>query len=274
MVIEKNRQDLDYELVRVTGHIGAEVRGLDLADAGQAEMDELMRLAAEHNVVFLRGQFLEAEQVRRLGAMMGTPMWTPTLTPNTDWPDLWRIDNPGKANAGTEAWHTDSTYCSLPPSYTLLSAAVIPPHGGDTVFLNQYRSYEALSDTYKRLLTGLFARHATFGGQMGSLAANEVIAEIHPIVRLHPLTGRPALYVNPALGLTIEGMSAAESRSIIDFLHQHTVHVDRMYRHAWQAGDVLMWDNRCTLHAAVHDYGDETRTLYRYIVEGERPLPY
>jgi taurine dioxygenase len=266
---------MEYEVERLTGTIGARVRGLKLADLADAQIEDVKRIVSEHCVAVFPDQYLQPRDESEFAARLGPTMLTPGDLANTEWENVARYENPGKSRAVTEAWHTDTSFLHRPPAYTILAAAVLPKTGGDTLFLNQYYSYERLSPVMQRLLQGLRVRHIVSGIQRPEEVGDRDVW--HPLVRTNPVTGRRALYMS-ALGRLdkIDGMTRAESRSLLGFLHDHSIAIDRMYRHRWSPGDVLIWDNRCTMHAAAHDYGDEPRTLYRILVQGEAPFeaPY
>lgn len=268
---------LDLDAVPLTGTIGAEVgASVQLREMDEALAARVRRLIGQCCVVVFRDQHLGAAEMAALGPKMGRVGYTAGLVKNTEFDTVYRIDNPGKANARTEDWHTDSPYSEHTAGYTMLSAAVIPPAGGDTLFINQYASYEALSEGYKRLLRGLKAEHIGIGQDYGRAKGDWPIA-VHPLVRTHPESGQRALYVNiPRVMGKIVGFNEHESRQIIEYLYAQSIAVDRMYRHKWRVGDLVIWDNRCTLHAAAHDYGDATRTLFRIITDAEAPFdaPY
>ena len=177
-----------------------------------------------------------------------------------------------KEKAAAEMWHTDGITLEQPPSFSILAAHTLPEAGGDTLFVDMGHAYRSLSPAYRRLLRGQRARHRA--QRFGAGNAREVS---HPLVRTIPETGERVLYLGAAPNVVdIEGMTAAESRPLLDFLFAHATRPDGMYRHRWQPGDVLMWDNRAAMHYAVHDYGDEPRDLVRMMIEGERPFeaPY
>lgn len=258
----------------MTGTIGVEVRGgVKLADADDATIQRVKKLVSHCCVVVFREQFMEPGAMPGFAGRLAKLSYTPGLEQNSNWRDVYRIDNPGKENARTEDWHTDASFAQKPAAYSAIGAETIPEAGGDTMFLNQYISYELLSEGYKRTLRGLRLRHVGVGqGPKGSTYA-EWPQAIHPIIRTHPETLRRSLFLNiPRLHGEIEGFSVAESEPIIKYLYAHSLGIDRMYRHRWAEGDFVIWDNRCTLHAAPHDYGDQTRTLYRVITEGEVPF--
>jgi taurine dioxygenase len=139
--------------------------------------------------------------------------------------------------------------------------------------VHQYQSYDRLSPVMKKVLEGLRVKFVALRlGRMMGADLNKLPTAVHPIVRTHPETGKKALYVGHAeTAQQIEGMSKEESRPLLDFLYTHSTNPDNFYRHMWQVGDVVMWDNRCTMHYAVHDYGDQERVLIRSTMEGEVP---
>ena len=144
--------------------------------------------------------------------------------------------------------------------------------GGDTIWCNQYVAYERLSDGMKAMLHGVSARFC--GARLARTHGHQgdVPEQYHPVVRTHPETGRKALFVgHPDTCTNFENMTVAESRPLLDFLYAHCVQPDAMYRHMWKPGDLLMWDNRCTMHYAVHDYGTQTRNMHRVTVKGTKP---
>jgi taurine dioxygenase len=263
----------NWDAAPVTGTVGVEIaRGVSLANADSSEIERIKKLVSHCCVAVFRSQFMPPETMVNFAAQMARVSYTPGLEQNTKWHNVYRIDNPGKANARTENWHTDASFAKNPAAYSILAATDIPAAGGDTMFLNQYVSYERLSDAYKKMLRGLRLRHVGVGqGPVGS-RDDEWPQQLHPIVRMHPETRRRTLFVSiPRLHREIEGFTDLESKPLIEFLYAHSQGIDRMYRHRWRDGDVVIWDNRCALHAAPHDYGDQVRTLHRVITEGEVP---
>lgn len=151
-------------------------------------------------------------------------------------------------------------------------AHLLPEAGGDTLFVDMGHAYRTLSPAYRSLLRGLRVRH-----RAQRLASDNPGDMLHPLVRTIPETGERVLYLGVShIAVGIDSMTAPESRSLLDFLFAHATRPDGMYRHRWEPGDVLMWDNRAAMHYAVHDYGDEPRDMIRMMIEGERPFeaPY
>jgi len=263
---------LDFDATPLCGNIGAEVVGLDLRSIDADTIARVRSLVSQCCVVVFRAQHLVEDELGTFGRLLGPLTYTAGLYRNSPNADVYRVHNPGKAKAKTETWHSDSIYSERSAAYTVLAAHVLPPVGGDTLFVNQYLSYDTLSEAYRRLLRGLTVRHTISDPDF----AATVSSAVHPIVRVHPLTGRRALFINAPRARELVGFTPAEGAPILDWLYQHSIAIDRMYRHRWRPGDVVIWDNRCTLHAGAHDYGDAERVLLRVMTEGEPPCdgPY
>jgi taurine dioxygenase len=185
------------------------------------------------------------------------------------------------------AWHSDFSFLEEPPLGSILYAREVPSHGGDTLFANMYEAYEALSEGMKRMLLGLRAMHSGKpygqGGLPKDLKTSRSIGiernnpeadreTAHPVVRLHPESGRKALFVNAIYTTRFEDMSEAESRPLLDFLFEHVQRPEFACRFRWAEGSLAVWDNRCTLHYAVNDYDGSRRLMHRTTVAGERPM--
>ncbi|MBT6275420.1 MAG: TauD/TfdA family dioxygenase, partial [Chromatiales bacterium] len=157
---------------------------------------------------------------------------------------------------------------------TILSAREVPV-GGDTMWSNQYLAYETLSSGMQALLDGVRAEFK--GTRLAALSGSTgpVPSSFHPIIRTHPETNRKALFIGRPSDTSprLENMTEAESLPILQYLYQHSTQPDRIYRHRWNNGDVVMWDNRCTMHYAVHDFGDAVvRDLHRISIKGAVPV--
>lgn len=258
----------------LTGSIGARVDDLDVRTLSESQFAVLRAAFLEHCMLVLPGQDLAVGDQLAFAARWGEVVVTPMATYLDRFPGVLALDNRGKANAVTENWHSDTTFIPAPPAITLLLARDIPEAGGDTMWCNQYRAFETLSEGMKDLLHGVRAkfqglRLAKLYGHQG-----EVPFAYHPVVRTHPETGRKALFIGHP-GDTVphfEHMTEAESYPLIDFLYRHSAQPDACYRHMWQPGDLVIWDNRCTMHYAVHDYGDAVRHLHRITIKGDVPV--
>jgi taurine dioxygenase len=260
---------------RLTGAIGAEVKGVNLNHSlDESTFATIHQAFLDHCMLVFRGQFLEpaAQTIftHRWGEVLHAPYLKQIEMP--DHPDVLAVPNLGKARAfTTEVWHSDLSFTPAPPAHAILAAQVLPEAGGDTMFASQYLAYETLSEGMKRLLQGLRAWHG--GAKLAAVFGVEetVSPQSHPIVRTHPETGRKGLYVNRLYTHCIDGLTEPESRGLLDFLFEQICRPEFTYRHQWALGDVIMWDNRCTVHYAVHDYGEAPRVMHRTTIAGEIP---
>jgi taurine dioxygenase len=274
---------------RMSPHLGAEIHGVDLSqpldDAAWARIRELFH---EHQVVFFRGQRITPEQLVAFSARFGEldiHHMTEHVMPHL--PQVRVLSNAKKGGReigitrGGMHWHSDLSYKPVPALATLLHGIDCPPEGADTQFVSMYAALETLPAERARELHGRRAVHDR-NYRYSMLYPNrppltpEQIAKVppveHPLVRVHPATRREALYVAKDVVSRVVGVEEAESRALIDALEAHATQPDRIYSHKWQAGDVLVWDNRCTLHRATPYDNRHTRTLHRTQVKGEAPI--
>lgn len=255
-----------------TGAIGSEVSGVDLRDLTQSQFEFLHDTFLDRCVLVFRRQHLGAQELLDFTAFWGEIYTTPYARKVDGFPQVLHVENVGKAKTVTEAWHSDATFLEKPPAHAILAAQVVPDVGGDTMFTNQYAAYEALSPRLRSILDELHGVHEDH-----ILAAAYGIEDpdsrpmVHPVVRTHPETGRRCLFVNPLYTMRFDGMTDAESAGLLAYLSSRAASPDICYRHRWQPGDVVMWDNRCTQHYAVHDHGEAERVMYRTTVAGDRP---
>ncbi len=257
-----------------------------------ATVHALHAALAEHKVLVFRDQNLTPDQLVALGRQLGELTAAhPVLPPiDADHPELLEIDatrsreDPRyRDEYENDTWHTDVSFMPDPPLGSILSGVVIPTHGGDTAFADLQAAYDALSAPIRALVDGLDAEHdgraefATFlaehpeGGTWGGQRFTVLEPVRHPVVRAHPMTCRPGLFVNPTFTTRIVGLSRAESRALLALLFEHITQPERTFRHRWQQGDIVMWDNRATLHVGVRDFGEAPRVLHRVTLSGNVP---
>lgn len=265
---------------------GAEVAGLDLHRASDAELAEVRAELVGRKVLFFRGQTLDDDGQVRLGRRLGELTASHPVVGGVDdaHPEVYALDSAD--NGFADVWHTDVTFMPRPPLGSILRAVVLPPVGGDTNWADSQLAYESLSPPVRGLVDHLTAVHdgnREFGyhlaqrrGGRGNVWDGEVVTRLdpveHPVVRVHPETGRRGLFVNPGFTSHVVGVSEAESRAILDLLYAHLTKPEHIVRHRWQAGDVAMWDNRSTAHYANRDYGTQRRVMHRITLRGDRPL--
>jgi taurine dioxygenase len=262
---------------RQAGSIGALIHGIDLATAltddatAERTVADLRAALLEHLVICIRDQgALTPEQQLAFARRWGHVLVHPYVPSIDGHPGIMEIYN---TNAVTETWHADTTHVAKPPAMTMLLARTVPKAGGDTMFANQYAAYESLSEGLRATLRTLRAVH--YGTELAKQAgvAAEAVTHSHPVVRSHPETGRKSLFVNGNYTRHFEGWTEAESAPLLQFLFAHAARFEYTWRHHWQVGDLLIWDNRCTQHAVVGDTGGARRTLHRVTIEGDVPQP-
>ena len=269
---------------------GAEVLGLDLADPSSAAMQRIHQALADHAVLFFRDQHLTPTQQLEVTQRFGAILRVPYIRHLDQYPDIIAVlKEAEERNISTfgGTWHSDFSFLEEPPSLTLLYALELPALGGDTLWASQYAAYEALSPGMRNMLDPLRAiqsawPHGTKGPAAGTAvsrsigmvrgdpAADREIAQ--PVVRVHPVTGRKALFVNPVYTQRFEGMSEAESRPLLQYLFAHATRAEFTCRLRWAPGTLAVWDNRCLLHLAINDYDGSRRLLHRTTVAGQRPV--
>jgi taurine dioxygenase len=279
------------ELRPVAGSLGAEVAGVDLArPLGNSVAAEIRRAFVEHLVLFFRDQELTPEQHLTVSRLFGPLSRVPYVRHMADYPDIIAVLKEAeerKISTFGNAWHSDFSFLPEPPLGSVLYGREVPSHGGDTLWSNMYEAYEALSDGMKRLLGGLRAMHSGrpygVGGVPKDLKTSRSIEMernnpeadrelAHPVVRLHPESGRKALFVNSIYTTRFEDMTEAESRPLLDYLFEHCIRPEFTCRFRWAPGSLAIWDNRCTLHYAVNDYDGQRRLMHRTTIAGERPI--
>jgi taurine dioxygenase len=255
----------DLHVRRIAGALGAEIHGLDLARIDDAGFGELRRLLAEHQVVFLPDQHLTADAHRALGRRFGEIEIHPFIQKlDDDHPEIVVLRS--EQGMIADVWHTDVTFDASPPICSILHMVECPPFGGDTMWTNQAAVYAALSAPLQEMLLGLTAVHhaAVFGHP-------ETQAE-HPVVRRHPETGQPSLFVNRQFTKRIVQLSRQESDALLALLYSFSEQPQFTVRYTWTPGAVGIWDNRVTQHFVVNDF-EGARELHRVTVLGDHPEP-
>ncbi len=273
-----------FEIKPIAGAIGAELLGIDLgADLSEETVRAIRQALLDHLVIFFRDQDLPPARFLALARRFGTPVEYPFVKGIDGFPEIIAVAKleHERANFGG-IWHADTTYQQTPPMGTMLVARELPPYGGDTLFANQYLAWETLSAGMQRLLAPLRAVSTSAKADVsrtredrlrsdGTAAARETLEAEHPVMRLHPETGRPALYVNVAHTARFVGMTEEESAPLLNFLFAHQVRPELTCRFRWQPGSLAFWDNRCAQHNPVNDYHGYRRVMHRITLAGDRP---
>ena len=279
-----SRLDTSRLTVRPLGRtLGAEVAGVGLGRLSSEEFAQIRRAFLDHLVLVFRGQRVTPLQQVAFTARFGRvePHPLSSRPGHKDHPAVLVLENrPGKPGARNDFWHSDITFAEKPPMCSVLHALEVTPGRGDTLFCNMYAAYENLPAQIKSAIGGLRAVHTSLplaerNKEAGSdaLPIREVPPPVeHPVVRIHPETGRKAIFVNPYFTSHIAGVSTERSRELLDALQAEATKSENVYRHRWQRGDVVMWDNRCAMHYGVYDYDDSMpRRMHRTTAAGDRP---
>jgi len=286
---------LQLDIAPLSGSIGAEIRGLDLHQTLDTETVAAVRQALlDYKVIFFPGAHLDPQEHKEFAALFGEPTVAHPVIPGLDdHKEVFEIDytkartlyaerSKGDEYGDRERWHTDVTFVERPPLGSILNAIVIPPAGGDTLWADTQAAYEDLSQPIRQLVDRLTAVHdgnrnfstllKQFGqGEWDGETFTELVQVEHPVVRTHPETGRRNLFVNPGFTKRIKGLTARESDAILQFLYRHMTTPEYVVRYRWEEGDLGFWDNRTTMHYAIHDYGSAHRVIQRVTIRGDRP---
>ncbi|MGY9081467.1 MAG: TauD/TfdA dioxygenase family protein [Acidimicrobiales bacterium] len=260
------------EISKFGAPLGGLVHGVDLRSLDDVEFAAIQAAFAEHLVLAFPGQDLTIDEqlafARRWGQLQKHPYYR-----GADYPELMRLDNQGKAKDPNEHWHSDMSYEPTPPKITMLYALEAPAIGGDTAFANQHVAFNELSNSLQEQRGPLTAAPPAEGpARLYKRDPADAPQSIHPVIRRHEDRGDDALYVCRAFTTKFEGWRPTESQGLLHFLFEHSARPDFQARHQWNAGDLVMWDNRSVLHYAVHDHGDDARTIHRVQVQGDTSL--
>lgn len=273
-----------WTVTPITPGAGVELRGARLDTVDPAWLTTLLERSL---VIVARDQHLtHAEQVA-LAHQLGTPTPAHPVVPgHPDFPEILELDG---AQGGRNArWHTDVTFVATPPTASILVGDAVPEAGGDTLWADLRTAYERLARPIRALIDDLQAVHRisplAYWGEPFDTAlsradaaqlleqAGKVPPVVHPVVRVHPTTGRKSLFVNPGFTSHVVGLSRIESDSLLAMLYAHATQPELIVRHRWQPGDVVIWDNRATMHYATDDYGSAPRAMRRVTLRGSVPV--
>ena len=271
----------------LTVTIGAQVSGVDLAADLTPEVVAGIRAALlERKMLVFREQRLTPSSHRAFAATLGELTPAHPIVPglDADHPEIYVIDSGDGGKS--PVWHTDVTFRPTPPLGSVLRAVSLPPTGGDTCWTDLEAAYLALSPPLRGLADQLEAVHdgrkdfeeylnVRLSGE-GNLWEGERVRSldpvVHPVVRVHPETGRRSLFVNPGFTTHLKDVSEAESRALLDVFFGVIGRPEHSVRHRWSLGDVVVWDNRSTAHYAIDDYGDQHRVMHRITIRGDQPV--
>jgi taurine dioxygenase len=279
----------ELQIEPAAGHLGAEIRGVDLSTGcDEATLGAIRDALRDFLVVFVRDQKLDREAQLEFARRLGKPEVHPIANGMEGLPEVIRVLKPAGEEAffGT-SWHSDNSFFERPSAYTVLYGDEIPPYGGDTEYASMATAYDHLSQPMKDFLAPLSAIHsattaydprttgdAKYKGETAiSYTYSDAIHDEveHPVIRTHRESGRKCIYVNPMFTQRIVGLNPVESEALLAMLHRHATRPDFTCRFRWTPGTLAIWDNRAVQHYAIDDYRDYERVMYRVTIEGERP---
>jgi taurine dioxygenase len=281
--------DHPIEIVPTDATVGAEIVGVDLKAVDDALFSRIHRAWLDHSVILLRGQALgDADLIafsRRFGDLDLAPIQETGRRFVEGMPEIYVVSNVlvngepiGSLGAGEAVWHTDMSYLELPPKASMLYALEVPPSGGNTSFCSMYGAYHALPSKLKARIDGLRIKHdGTYnsGGyvRQGVTPTDDPRTSpgaIHPLAPIHPETGRRMLYLGRRRNAYIVGLELAESEALLDLLWSYVERPELCWEHAWRVGDLVLWDNRCTMHRRDPFDPSARRVMHRTQVRGEQ----
>ncbi len=268
--------------------LGAEVKGVDLRALDEATFQAVHRAWVDHLVLLFRGQTLSDDDLIAFSRRFGDLDWAPVQETGRRFvdgkPEIYVVSNViekgepiGSLGAGEAVWHTDMSYIEDPPKASMLYALEIPPSGGNTGFVNMYAAYDALPAALKQRVEGLVLKHdGTYnsGGyvRQGITATDDPVTSpgaVHPLVCTHPESRRRVLYLGRRRNGYILGLPLAESEKLLDELWSYATRDEFTWHHQWRVGDLVMWDNRCTMHRRDPFDSSARRVMHRTQIKGE-----
>jgi taurine dioxygenase len=277
----------ELEVIPAGKALGAEIRGLDVRTIGSDEFECIYRAWLDHQVLLFRGQQLTDENLIAFSRRFGELDWAPIQETGRRFveghPEIYIVSNViengepiGSLGAGEAAWHTDMSYLEKPPKTSIVYALEIPPEGGHTYFCSMYGAYESLPEELRRRIANLRLKHdATYnsGGyvRQGTVAVDDPVhspGHYHPLVCTHPETKRRLLYLGRRRNAYIEGLALWESEALLDQLWSYATDETLVWSNSWQVGDLVFWDNRCTMHRRDPFDATSRRILHRTQVKG------
>jgi taurine dioxygenase len=270
--------------------LGAEVRGVNLRILDDVVFAGVLQAWHDHSVLLVRGQTLSDQDLIAFSRRFGELDWAPIQETGRRFveglPEIYIVSNVkvngepiGSLGDGEAVWHTDMSYLDMPPKASMLYALEVPPTGGNTSFCTMYGTYDALPARLKERIAGLEIKHdGTYnsGGYLrqGVTPTDDPMTSpgaVHPLVCMHPVTGRRMLYLGRRRNAYLVGLQLAESEALLDELWSFVDRPEFAWEHVWRVGDLVLWDNRCTMHRRDAFDPDSRRIMHRTQVKGEQP---
>lgn len=278
------------ETIPTGAGVGAEVKGVDLRALDDATFEQIKQAWADHSVLLFRDQTLSDHDLLTFSRRLGDLDWAPIQETGRRFvegmPEIYIVSNVivngrpiGSLGAGEAVWHTDMSYLELPPKASLLYAVEVPPSGGNTSFCNMYSVYEALPRDLKAQVDGLRIKHDGTYNSGGYVREGVTPTDdprrspgaVHPLVCTHPDTGRRMLYLGRRRNAYLMGLELDKSEALLDELWGFVSHREYAWEHVWRVGDLVLWDNRCTMHRRDPFDASARRIMHRTQVKGDQP---
>lgn len=270
---------MTIQITPVAGRIGAELSGVKLGgDVSEENFSVIHQALLKYKVLFFRDQHLDDAEHEAFSQRFGDQVPHPTLRSEANSTAILNLD---AKETRANSWHTDVTFVANYPKISILRGVVIPPYGGDTVWANTAAAYadlpaplKLLADNLRALHTNLYdyaAPHACALKRYREQFTADVYETEHPLVRVHPESGERSLLLGHFVK-QVQGVSQNDSKQLLRLFHDRITHLDNTVRWRWQAGDVVIWDNRATQHVAINDYGDAQRIVRRTTIDGDVPV--
>jgi taurine dioxygenase len=277
------------EVILTGAALGAEVKGIDLKRLDEAAFARVVQAWHDYSVVLVRDQLLNDQELIAFSRRLGDLDWAPIQETGRRFveglPEIYIVSNVkvngepiGSLGDGEAVWHTDMSYLDVPPKASMLYALEVPPSGGNTSFCSMYDVYEALPPRLKERIAGLKIKHdGTYnsGGyvRQGVTPTDDPLTSpgaIHPLVCRHPDTGRRMLYLGRRRNAYLAGLGLAESEALLNELWAFVDRSEFAWEHVWRVGDLVLWDNRCTMHRRDAFDPNSRRIMHRTQVKGEQ----
>ena len=276
----------DYQINNLTPTIGAEISGIDLSkDLNSQNLDNIYKNLIEHKVIFFRNQNLKPEDHIAFAKSFGDVEPPHPIYPHVEnFPEITLLENDPSNPPDTDEWHTDVTFKTKPPFTSILYSKEIPPSGGDTLWCSLTAIYDDLPENIKSDLETKRAVHdmGAFRNNFSSDDNEEYSKKlnagfkkfgnaVHPIIKVHPISKKKFLYINPSFTRHIIGLDMTDSNNLLSYLFNFMTKPQYQVRFKWTPNTLALWDNRCTMHNPINDYHGQRRLMHRITFAGDKP---
>ncbi len=272
-----------FDVHPIAEALGTELHGVNLCeDLSSETYSEIRRLLVKHQVIFFRDQDISRAQHKALAESFGPVQTHPAYDTVPGYPEITILESTAEKPSKIEVWHSDMTFRKHPPLGSVLRSKICPPEGGDTLWSSMTAAYNGLSKSMQVFLSNLTAEHDfSFGFKesLAELGGRERLAQAvsdnppvsHPVIRIHPESGKKVIFVNALFTTKILGLTANESSEILSFLYGHVITPEFTCRFHWRPNSIAIWDNRSTQHKPINDYFPAHRLLERVAIDGDKP---